>query len=216
MVKQDIRVLVDSAISMPIKGWFQGDSFGVGLTRLQERMTSIGVAFSRFRRCSCEYDEPKEDRPDQASIWPAQLSAVQRGDALQKNRGLNEKMGPFRIRMVLSERLRHHPARWIYRSKRRHMGEAQSEGGSGEPQQLPLIALQQEGQMRSAFPTLAMEVDTYWSIGLPDGWAIWSSVSTMSGVWRAMNREGDVAGPHRLDAGSAWADAHALAETDGK
>lgn len=70
--------------------------------------------------------------------------------------------------------------------------------------------------MKSVFPVLAMKVDTYWSVGLPDGWAVWSSVSTMSAVWQAMNREGNVVGPHRSDAGSAWADAHDLAKTGDK
>lgn len=93
------------------------------------------------------------------------------------------------------------------------MGEAQGEGGSQGPQQLSLIALQEQGEMKSVFPMLAMELDTYWSTGLPDGWAVWSSVFTVSAVWQAMNREGDVVGPQRLDAGSAWADAHDLAKT---
>lgn len=110
MMKGCIRVFDYPAISMPIKGWLRGDPFDVGLTVLLGRMTSIGVAFSRFRRDPREYDKPEEGRSDKASIWPTQLLDVQRADALQKNRRPNENVGPLRLRMVLSWQLRGHPA----------------------------------------------------------------------------------------------------------
>lgn len=56
-----------------------------------------------------------------------------------------------------------------------------------------------------------MEVDAYWSEGLPAGWSVWSHVTTMSEVWQARGREGNVAGPRRGDPCSAWADAKELA-----